>query len=48
VTNLRFGLTTLCLGLVADSGMEKSYMRFIELNTEIDVLCSQEFDAMSR
>ncbi len=48
VTNLRLGLTTLCLGLVAYSGVDKSYIRFIEFDTEIDVLYSQEFDALSR
>jgi hypothetical protein len=47
LTNLRLGLTPLCLGLVADSRMEKSYMRFFESDMQIDVLCPQEFDAVS-
>ena len=48
LTNLRLGLATLRLRLVADSRVEKSYMRFFELDTEIDVLRSQEFDVVSR
>jgi hypothetical protein len=41
VEALLYDVTSLCLGLVADSRVEKSYMCFIELNT-------QEFDALSR
>jgi len=43
-----YGLTNLRLGLVADSRVEKSFMRFFELDTETNVLPSQLFEALSR
>ena len=40
------GLTTLHLGLVANSRVEELYLRFIKLYTDIVELCFQEVQAL--